>query len=693
MTREYDSLTGIFNFTTFLRETRDMLDNNEEQEYLMLVVDIDRFKVINEMFSMEKGDMVLRRVAEVFAEFVSERQGTYGRIGSDRFVCCFSREFYDEREVLKHLFFVIKDEEKEYRAHMQVGIYVVTERNIDVIKMCDRALMALKGIKGHYNEKIAIYSENERYNLVETQQLISDMDASIANKDFKIVVQPVYRIKDNTMVSGEVLVRWEHPRLGLLMPGRFIPVFEKNYVVTKLDKYVWEEACILIRRMMDSGEGVIPLSINVSRVDLLLEDVVDILENLVHKYDISHKYLRIEITESAYMDNPDKLIDTIRDLKDQGFIVLMDDFGAGYSSLNTLKDLSFDVLKIDKKLIDEIDNSDKAGSVVISIIRMARWLGMKVVAEGIEKCSQANLLRTIGCDYLQGYLYSKPVDVETFLSKKGEIVKVANMQIKDLINLDKIIATKDLYTRMFFEELIGPLAMFELDGEEFRFIEANEEFSRKYETDPVKIVGQMSAMNAELYSRTYKKLVNKCQDAYRHHSTEYLTICKQVNEYARKWIKIKIFYVGDRDNAQAFVFGITDVTRDVIQSNRKEAKELYPLLCNIFTEILEFNYTENTLTTMYKNSKTVQANHMSVPLDEMVDKLLNNMITPEYYDDIARYLSKEFVKEYFIEDNKIFSFNVDMYDRERNVHPCEMTMIKRETDASKLTILVCTRVI
>ncbi len=693
MIREYDSLTGIFNFTTFLRETRDLIDNDEEREYLMLVFDIDRFKVINEIFSMEKGDKVLKKVAEVFAEFVSQRVGTYGRIGSDRFACCIPKECYDESEILKYLSFVIAEDGKEYRVHMQVGVYVITERTVDVIKMCDRALMALKSIKGHYNEKISVYSENERENLVETQRLISDLDSSIANKDFKIVVQPVYRIKDNTMVSGEVLVRWAHPELGFLMPGRFIPIFEKNYVVTKLDKYVWEEACILIRRMMDSGEGIIPLSINVSRVDLMLEDVVDILKGLVHKYDIPQKYLRVEITESAYMDNPDKLIHTIRELKEEGFTVLMDDFGAGYSSLNTLKDLSFDVLKIDKKLIDEIDNSDKAGNVVISIIRMARWLGMKVVAEGIEKCSQANLLRSIGCDYLQGYLYSKPVDVDTFLNKKGEIVKIANMQIKDLINLDKIIATKDLYTRMFFEELIGPLAMFELEGDEFRFVEANEEFSRKYETDPSKIIEKMSATGTESFLKMNAKIIAKCREAYNGHTTEYLTISKQINENERKWVKIKISYVGDRDNAQAFVFGVSDVTKEVIQNNRKEAKELYPLLCNMFTEIIEFNYTENTMSTMYKNDKTINTNHMSVPLDEMLEKFLNNMIIPENREDVAKYLSKDYVKKVFADDEKVFSFNVGMYDREHNVHPCEMTIIKRETDASKFTTLVCTRVI
>ena len=692
MIREYDSLTGIFNFTTFLRETRDLIDNNEDREYLMFVLDIDRFKVINEIFSMEKGDKVLKKVAEIFAGFVTEKGGTYGRLGSDRFACCIPKESYDESELLKYLSFVISDEDKEYRVHMQVGIYVVTERTLDVIKMCDRALMALKSIKGHYNEKISVYSENERENLVETQRLLSDLDSSIANKDFKIVVQPVYRIKDNTMVSGEVLVRWQHPQLGFLMPGRFIPIFEKNYVVTKLDKYVWEEACILIRRMMDSGEGIIPLSINVSRVDLMLEDVVGILRNLVTKYEIPHKYLRVEITESAYMDNPDKLVNTIRELKEEGFTVLMDDFGAGYSSLNTLKDLSFDVLKIDKKLIDEIDNSDKAGNVVISIIRMARWLGMKVVAEGIEKCSQANLLRSIGCDYLQGYLYSKPVDVETFLNKKGEIVKIANMQIKELINLDKIIATKDLYTRMFFEELIGPLAMFELEGDEFRFVEANEEFSRKYETDPSKIIEKMNAVGTESFTKMNEKIIAKCREAYKEHTTEYLTISKQVKENERRWVKIKISYVGDRDNAQAFVFGVSDVTKEVIQNNRKEAKELYPILCNMFTEIIEFNYTENTMSTMYKNDQTVNANHVSVPLDEMLEKFFNKMITPECREDAEKYLSKEFAKEIFV-DNKMFSFKVDMYDKEHNVHPCEMTIIKRETDASKFTVLVCTRIV
>lgn len=690
MIKEYDSLTGLYNFSTFLMETRYMLDKAPDKEFAILVLDIERFKVINEMFDMEKGDKVLKAVATILTEFVGRVGGRYGRIGSDRFVCCFPKETFDEEEITTSLSFVISEKDLKYRVYIKGGLYYVEDNAIDVIKMCDRALIALKEIKGHYSQTIAVYSKGAKNDLVESQQLLSDMDSALANKEFKLYIQPVYRLKDNKMVSGEVLVRWQHPKHGLLFPGKFIPLFEKNYVVSKLDKYIWEEACILIREMMDSG-SVMPLSVNVSRVDLVVEDVAGIFVGLVEKYNIPAEYLKVEITESAYIDNPEKMVNTIRILKEHGFTVLMDDFGAGYSSLNTLKDLSFDVLKIDKKLIDEVDVSDKGGSVVMSIIRMARWLGMQVVAEGIEKCTQANILRMIGCDYLQGFLYSKPVDVPTFLKIKGGKVTIANMQMVDTLTMESIYSAKDMYTRVFLEELIGPLMMIELEDDKIRFIESNEAYSKKYENPAVAFLSELGVLNENSDNRVRNKLIKKCKEAYETRSMEHYTFAQSVNEFERRWFTFKIYYMGDNGDAKVFVIGVSDVTKDMVKVNKREVKELLPLLSGLFVEIVEFNYSKNLLGFVLKNRVLMDMDRAKAPLDKMFDKLINEMIVPTSRDEAKYYLSREFVEEYFSEDKKIFSFKLDMYDKDRKPHPCEMTLINRIPDSGDASVMVCTR--
>ncbi len=670
-----------------------MLDENPDSEYAMLVLDIERFKVINEMFNMEKGDKVLKAVATIVSNFVGKAGGRYGRIGSDRFVCCFPKETFDEEEITTLLSFVISEKDLNYRVYIKGGLYYIDDIHIDVIKMCDRALIALKEIKGHYSEMISVYAKGAKNDLIESQQLLSDMEAALANKEFKLYIQPVYRLKDNEMVSGEVLVRWQHPKHGLLFPGKFIPLFEKNYVVSKLDKYIWEEACILIRQMMDNN-SVMPLSVNVSRVDLVVEDVADIFVDLVNKYNVPAKYLKVEITESAYIDNPEKMINTIKTLKDHGFTVLMDDFGSGYSSLNTLKDLSFDVLKIDKKLIDEVDVSDKGGNVVMSIIRMARWLGMQVVAEGIEKYTQANLLRMIGCDYLQGFLYSKPVDVPTFMKMKGDKVTIANMQMVDVLSMESIYTAKDMYTRVFLEELIGPLMMIELEGDKFRFIEANEAYSRKYEKPAVTFLDELGVFDENNDSRIRNKLIKKCNEAYETKSAEHYTFAQNINEYERRWFTFKIYYMGDNGESKVFVIGVSDVTKDMVKANKREVKELLPLLCGLFVEIVEFDYVKNQISFVLKNRVLMNMDRAKAPLDKTFETLINKMIVPTSRDEAKYYLSREFVEEYFSDENKkIFTFKLDMYDKDRQPHLCEMTLINLILESGSASIMVCTRVL
>lgn len=409
-----DELTQVYNFRSFLRRTRYLLDQNAKVEYVVIVWDVERFKIVNDMFDMETGDQVLKDVARLFHKDLTE-YGVVGRIGNDKFACCIPRESISEKAIIKRLNYRIAQDKKEINLIIQAGIYYVEDPYLSVIKMCDRAMIALNRIKGNYHERIAIYQEASHETMREGFDYIFDMEEGVKQRQFQIVVQPIFDVKTGFIASGEVLVRWEHPKYGLLMPGKFIPVFEQNYLIAQLDYYVWEEACRLLKKM-ELQSNVVPLSVNISRMDFYLEDLVERLERLVNTYQVDRSMLRLEITESAYMDNPYQFMAVIQELIEKGYLIYMDDFGTGYSSLKLIKDIPFYVIKMDKSLVDEIGNSERAARLTDSIIKMSQMLGMKVIAEGIEANEQAACLHSMGCDYFQGYLYSKPVSETVFLN-------------------------------------------------------------------------------------------------------------------------------------------------------------------------------------------------------------------------------------------------------------------------------------
>lgn len=412
-----DELTQVYSFRSFLTLAGELIAKSEKDECVVVVWDIEHFKMINDMFGIEAGDQVLRDVSHLFHENFHEG-GVAGRIGGDRFVCCYKITDSDMGEIPKRLDYRMQVNGRSTKIVIQAGIYRIKDKETPVIHMCDRAILALGGIKGNYLRKYAIYEEGNRNELREDLRLSHDFQRGITDRQFYLVVQPVYHTESGEIASGEVLVRWEHPSLGLVNPGRFIPLLEKNYLIVKLDYYVWEESCRLIRQMMDDGKKVIPLSVNVSRTNLYFEDLVDRLIGLVEKYEVPRDMLRLELTESAYMDDPIRFMSVINRLHEYGFRILMDDFGTGYSSLRLIKDFPFHTLKIDKSLIDEIGDSERAINVVNCIVQMSKWLGMEVVAEGVETTAQSEQLQRIGCDYIQGFLYAKPLGIEEFLGRR-----------------------------------------------------------------------------------------------------------------------------------------------------------------------------------------------------------------------------------------------------------------------------------
>ena len=435
---KYDRLTGLYTKDYFYRKVREVLDANPEKEYSILCCNLENFKLYNDTFGRKAGDQLLIEEARILKRRVSP-DAICCRFTADRFLCLTDRE--SELEGRKCFVKAREKTRSELSENISVklGIYEVWDHSIPVEKMCDRALWVVNSIKGIYDKHLVVYDETLRKQLLREQIITDAMEEALEQKQFAVFFQPKYNLHDGRMVGAEALVRWIHPEWGFLSPGEFIPLFEKNGFICKLDEYVWDRTCERLRDWMDKGYGVVPVSVNVSRADIYHSHLVEHLCELVDKYRIDPSYLHLEITESAYTENPEQIISTVEDLRRRGFVIEMDDFGSGYSSLNMLGQISIDILKLDMGFIRTEFEKPLEQSILNDVVNMAHRLHLNVIAEGVETGSQRNQLRELGCDYAQGFYYAKPMpdkDYEEMLQKGGanrekDRVSVSRTRIAD----------------------------------------------------------------------------------------------------------------------------------------------------------------------------------------------------------------------------------------------------------------------
>lgn len=416
---EKDALTGIYTREAFCKYTQDMLQMNPETDYVLMRLDVERFKIINDLFGTKVGDMVLNIIAQKLKKKL-QGIGTYGRIAGDNFVCCFPEGTINMEDIGLQHDPDIEELQLKYDITLYYGVYRITDRSVSINLMCDRAEMVIRTIKGNYLKRIAYYDDELRMKMLEEQQLTNDMQSGLKNGEFCIFLQPIYDVNSDHITTAEALVRWNHATKGIISPGIFIPLFERNGLITKLDRYVWELACKSIRSSIDNGETVVPVSVNVSRINLFLPNLGEELVALLDQYHLEPHYLKLEITESAYTKDQKQLLDAIIKLKEKGFTIVMDDFGSGYSSLNVLKDMPIDVVKVDMSFINDVSTSRKADVIMMNMVRMAKEIGITVVVEGVETEDQLQYLKSINCDQIQGFLYSKPVPEAVFHSMEGK---------------------------------------------------------------------------------------------------------------------------------------------------------------------------------------------------------------------------------------------------------------------------------
>lgn len=417
---ERDALTGIYNRESFYEKTAALLQGNAANKYVIIYLDISCFKIINDLFYIETGNLILRTAATYF-RMISEPEGICCRLEADHFVLCLPAAELDMDMLIGGLDGAIKSLTISHSISFYAGVYPVDNIFLPVDQMCDRAHMALNTVKGKYMVRYAYYDAEMRNRILDEQMIMREMDFALAEGQFCIYLQPIYSLKQNKAVSAEALVRWNHPIKGMIPPGRFISVFERNGFIVRLDRFVWEAACKFLCEQRKKGCPVVPVSVNVSRVNFYNDDFVAVISGLLEKYQLEAWMLKLEVTESAYTENPYQLQAIIKKLQARGFQILMDDFGNGFSSLNMLRNLPVDILKVDMNFVKDVDTSSRARAIVKSITQLADWIDMGLVVEGVETKPQVDFFRDIGCDMIQGYYFSKPLpqpEFEALLAKE-----------------------------------------------------------------------------------------------------------------------------------------------------------------------------------------------------------------------------------------------------------------------------------
>ncbi|MDF2907200.1 MAG: putative signaling protein [Herbinix sp.] len=411
-----DPVTGGDNWYKFRMNANKILSGKQftKKNFALVNFDINRFKIINDAYGYQKGDEVLKDIYNVIKRW-SLLGEPFTRYAADQFYILMS---FSEQEELTQKILDLNERIRQLRytkaARIFYGVYFVTETKDSIDRMGEFAQVAKNNIKGSSEGIISFFDDTARGRLLEEEEIEKSMNEALKNDEFQVYLQPKYMAKEEIISGAEALVRWKSSNGMPFSPGDFIPLFEKNGFITELDYYMLKKVCQLIRGWLDKGYNPLPISVNISRLHFANAHLAEIITDIVDSFDVPRNLIELELTESAFLQNKQMLIDTVVRLREYGFLVSMDDFGAGYSSLNSLKDLPLDTVKLDGELFRMTDEVERGLCVIRNTITMAKDLHMKVVAECIETREQVEFLCMVGCDVIQGYYFAKPMPADQF---------------------------------------------------------------------------------------------------------------------------------------------------------------------------------------------------------------------------------------------------------------------------------------
>lgn len=412
---ERDELTDTYNRHIFISYANKIDTYRPDEKTDLVVFDIDKFHLYNELYGYEMGDHVLRSVSEILKDIVRQNNGIVGRLQSDYFVL-YMKRVNDYSKLLSEIDQELSRKYDITNLRFHLGVYRIDNKEESIDKRIDRAKQVCDSVRDSNKANYLIFEPEAQEDELFKERLLQDVRHAIKDKQFEVYYQPKVNIDGDKYVlsSAEALIRWNHPELGFISPGVFIPLFEESGVIRLVDRFVWREAASQIRKWKDKYGFTIPVSVNISRINIFDENLASDIREIIEEEGIGVDDLYLEVTESAYSDEIEQAISTINKFKDDGLTIEIDDFGSGFSSLNTIAVLPLDVLKLDMKFVKEMFKSDKTYKIVGFIADIAKHLKVKLVAEGVETKEQLEALKDMGYSVIQGYYFSKPLPAAEF---------------------------------------------------------------------------------------------------------------------------------------------------------------------------------------------------------------------------------------------------------------------------------------
>ncbi|MGP1407799.1 putative bifunctional diguanylate cyclase/phosphodiesterase, partial [Selenomonas sp.] len=411
-----DKLTGLYDREGFYGAVREELDYGMKGGHYIICSNIKDFKLVNELMGEEKGNEILKSLAEFFSDLAMD-SGAAGRLHGDHFAAYVDKERFTEHDLREGLELLSRTfDSSMFKLSIHLGIYEIQEVQMPIAVMCDRAHLALSLVHSENGNKVEFYNDALMERTLREKEILGSFDDGILERQLAVYLQPQVSA-EGELLGAEALVRWNHPEKGILAPGQFIGILENAGQIHRLDQYVWEEAAAILKSWQGTEKEGLTISVNISVNDMLHLDIYQTVTDIVKRYGIDPKHLKLEITETALMGDIDKYRKLIARLQGAGFEVEIDDFGSGYSSLSMLKDIEADILKIDMGFLRQTGNAKRSSVILNAVIAMAKWLGMRVITEGVETKEQVEHLRSLGCDMFQGYFFAKPMPVAEFEAK------------------------------------------------------------------------------------------------------------------------------------------------------------------------------------------------------------------------------------------------------------------------------------